>query len=73
MVIVLLVPVMAALIAWRVWYSVPTALSAALSEPMKENVSGYLRNLCSLNRERDAASAAKLLALLTVFLFGREI
>ncbi len=37
---------------------------AALSEPMKENVSGYLRNPCSLNREPDAAFAAKLLTLL---------
>ncbi len=32
---------------------------AALSEPMIENVSGYSRNPCSLNRERDAAFAAK--------------
>ncbi len=29
--------------------------------PMKENVSGYLRNPCSLSRERDATSATKLL------------
>ncbi len=28
---------------------------------MKENVSGYSRNPCSLNRERGAAFAAKLL------------
>jgi hypothetical protein len=45
---------------------------AALSEPMKENVSGYLRNPCSLSRERDAASAAKLLLLSTCF-FDRKI
>ncbi len=38
---------------------------AALSEPMIENVSGYSRNPCSLNRERDAAFAAKLLTLPT--------
>ncbi len=35
--------------------------------PMKENVSGYSRNPCSLNRERDAAFAAKLLTLPTGF------
>ncbi len=40
--------------------------------PMKENVSVYLRNPCSLSRERDAASAAKLLLLLTCF-FDRKI
>jgi hypothetical protein len=40
---------------------------------MKENVSGYLRNLCSLNRERDAALAAKLLALLTVSFRQRNL
>ncbi len=38
---------------------------AALSEPMIENVSVYSRNPCSLNRERDAAFAAKLLTLPT--------
>ncbi len=32
---------------------------------MIENLSGYSRNPCSLNRERDAAFAAKLLTLLT--------
>ncbi len=42
-------------------------LHAALSEPMIENVSGYLRNPCSLNRVRDAAFAAKLLTLPTGF------
>ncbi len=36
---------------------------AALSEPMIENILGYSRNPCSLNRERDAAFAAKLLTL----------
>ncbi len=34
---------------------------------MKENVSGYSRNPCSLNRERDTAFAAKLLTLPTGF------
>ncbi len=34
---------------------------------MKENVSGYSRNPCSLNREQDAAFAAKLLTLPTGF------
>ncbi len=34
---------------------------------MKENVSGYSRNPCSLNREQDAAYAAKLLTLPTGF------
>ncbi len=53
--------------AWRVWYVVPEAVNAALSSPMKENVSGYSRNPCSLNRERDAAYAAKLLTLPTGF------
>ncbi len=42
-------------------------LELRLSSPMKENVSGYSRNRCSLNRERDAAFAAKLLALPTGF------
>ncbi len=32
---------------------------------MKENVSGYSRNPCSLNREQDAVFAAKLLTLPT--------
>ncbi len=40
---------------------------AASSEPMIENVSGYSRNPCSLNRERDAAYAAKLITLPTGF------
>ncbi len=35
--------------------------------PMKENVSGYASNPCSLNRERDTAFAAKLLMLPTGF------
>ncbi len=34
---------------------------------MKENVSGYSRNPCSLNRERDTVFAAKLLTLPTGF------
>ncbi len=44
-----------AFLAWHVWYIVPKAWKAhaALSEPMTENVSGYSRNPCSLNRERD--------------------
>ncbi len=59
----------AAFLAWRVWYIVPKAWKAhaALSEPMIENVSGYSRNPCSLNRERDTAFAAKLLTLPTEF------
>ncbi len=36
-------------------------------EPIKENVSSYSRNPCSLNRERDAVFAAKLLTLPTGF------
>ncbi len=60
----------AAFLAWRVWYIVPKAWKAhaALSEPIIENVSGYSCNPCSLNRERDAAFAAKLLTLLTPIL-----
>ncbi len=38
---------------------------AALSQPMKENVSGYSRNPCSLNGEWDAAFAVKLFTLPT--------
>ncbi len=38
---------------------------ATLSEPMIEKVSGYSSNPCSLNTERDAAFAAKLLMLPT--------
>ncbi len=55
----------AAFLAWRVWYIVPKAWKAhaALSEPMTENISGYSRNPCSPNREREAAFAAKLLTL----------
>ncbi len=41
--------------------------SCSVSEPMKEDVSGYSRNPCSLNGERDAAFAAKLLTLPTEF------
>ncbi len=44
--------------AWRVWYIVPEAVNAALSTPMKDNVSGYSANPYSLNRERDAAYKA---------------
>lgn len=36
---------------------------AVLSESMKEKVSSYLCNPCSLNKERDAVFAAKLLSL----------
>ncbi len=43
------------------------SFSCSVSEPMIENVSGYLRNPGSLNRERDAAFAAKLLMLPTGF------
>ncbi len=42
-------------------------LSRSVSEPMIENISGYSCNSCSLNRERDAAFAAKLLTLPTGF------
>ncbi len=42
-------------------------LSRSISEPMIENVSDYLRNPCSLNRERDTAFATKLLTLPTGF------
>ncbi len=48
--------------------SVPEAFKLRSVElPMKENVSGYSRNPCSLNRERDTAFAAKLLTLPTGF------
>ncbi len=65
----------AAFLGWCVWYIVPKAckLYAASREPMKENVSGYPWNPCSLNRERDAAFAAKLLTLPTRTFFGIEI
>ncbi len=53
--------------AWRVWYIVPEAFKHSVELPMKENVSGYSRNPCSLNRERDTAFAAKLLTLPTGF------
>ncbi len=42
-------------------------VSRSVELPMKENVSGYSHNPCSLNRERDAAFAAKLLTLPTGF------
>ncbi len=60
-------PGRAAFLAWRVWYIIPKAckLYAESSEPMKENISGYSHNPCSLNREQDAAFAAKLLTLPT--------
>ncbi len=41
--------------------------TGGLYAPVKENVSGYSRNPCSLNRERDTAFAAKLLTLPTGF------
>ncbi len=54
--------------AWSVWYIVPKAFKLRSVElPMKENISGYSRNPCSLNRERDTAFAAKLLTLPTGF------
>ncbi len=40
--------------------------------PMKEYVSGYSRNPCSLNRERDTAFAAKLLTLPTGFVSAEK-
>ncbi len=52
--------------------SFPKHEARSVSEPIKENVSGYSRNPCSLNRERDAAFAAKLLTLPTGF-FSAEI
>ncbi len=56
-------------LAWRVWYIVSQSVKSSRSVelPMIENVSGYSRNPCSLNRERDAAFAAKLLTLPTGF------
>ncbi len=48
-------------------------LSPSVSEPMIENVLGYLRNPCSLNRERDVAFAAKAPHAADMVLFGREI
>ncbi len=53
--------------ASAVWYIVPEAFKRSVELPMKENVSGYSRNPCSLNRERDTAFAAKLLTLPTGF------
>ncbi len=47
--------------------SFPLRKLRSVELPMKENVSGYSRNPCSLNRERDAAFAAKLLTLPTGF------
>ncbi len=44
----------------------------ASSEPMKENISGYSRNPCSLNREWDAAFAA-ISSRVDKGLFSREI
>ncbi len=43
-------PDRAKFLAWHIWYIVPKAckLYVTLSEPMKENVSDYLRNPCSL-------------------------
>ncbi len=48
------------------------SFSPSVSEPMIENVSGYSRNPCSLNRERDAAFAAKLLTLPTGFISAEK-
>ncbi len=53
--------------AWRVWYSYAVLKLRSVKLPMKENVSGYSRNPCSLNRERDTAFAAKRLTLPTGF------
>ncbi len=47
--------------------SFPMRKLRSVELPMKENVSGYSRNPCSLNRERDTAFAAKLLTLPTGF------
>ncbi len=43
------------------------SVQCSVELPMKEKVSGYSRNPCSLNRERDTAFAAKLLTLPTGF------
>ncbi len=51
--------------ACLVYRSQSVKAHAVLSEPLIENVSGYSRNPCSLNREQDAAFAAKLLMLPT--------
>ncbi len=47
--------------------SFPMRKLRSVELPMKKNVSGYSRNPCSLNRERDTAFAAKLLTLPTGF------
>ncbi len=53
-------------------YSSHCEMLCSVELPMKENVSGYLRNPCSLSRERNTVSAAKLLLLSTCF-FDRKI
>ncbi len=54
-------------LACLVYRSQSVKSSRSVELPMIENVSGYSRNPCSLNRERDAAFAAKLLTLPTGF------
>ncbi len=54
-------------LACLVYRSQSVKSSRSVELPMIENVSGYSRNPCSLNREQDAAFAAKLLTLLTEF------
>ncbi len=54
-------------LACLVYRSRSVKSSRSVELPMIENVSGYSRNPCSLNRERDAAFAAKLLTLPTGF------
>ncbi len=54
-------------LACLVYRSQSVKSSRSVELPMIENVSGYSRNPCSLNRERDAALAAKLLTLPTGF------
>jgi len=50
--------------------SFPLRLSyTALSKPMKENISGYWCNPCSLKRKQGPAFTAKVLVLLSSFLF----
>ncbi len=53
--------------AWRVLVYRSRCVQRSIEFTYEENFSGYSRNPCSLNRERDAAFAAKLLTLPTGF------
>ncbi len=59
-------------LACLVYHSHSVKSSHSVEFPMIENVSCYSRNPCSLNRERDAAFAAKLLTLLTGFFLAEK-